>query len=188
MLQLRTERLLLVAATLELAQAELTNRSRFETLLGAHVPPHWPPPLNDEHSIRWTVERLKADPAASGWYAWYFLHREHEQKIAVGNGGFTGRPAPDGTVEVGYSIIPDYHRLGLAPEAVRGLVGWAFGHREVARVVAHTLPNLVPSIRVLEKCGFALVGPGQEQGTVRYALEREAHERAKGAAVRRRRD
>ena len=175
MLHLRSERLLLVAATAELAQADLAGPGRLGKLLQAHVPPSWPPPLNDEHSQRWTLEQLRAHPDDAGWFAWYFLHREHGEVRAVGVGGFRGAPSPDGTVEVGYSIVPESHRLGFAPEAVRALVDWAFGHAAVKRVIAHTLPALLPSVRVLEKCGFVLEGPGEEEGTIRFALARAQH-------------
>jgi len=173
---LRTERLHLVAVTLELAHAELVGPMHLETALGAHVPPSWPPPLNDEHSLRWTIATLEEHPAAVGWCAWYFLHREHGGLRLIGQGGFQGLPEPDGTVEVGYSIVPECHRFGFAPEAVRALVDWAFTHPVVTRVRAHTYPHLRPSIRVLEKCGFHSTGPGQEEGTVRYVLERGAQQ------------
>jgi RimJ/RimL family protein N-acetyltransferase len=176
MLHLRTERLQLVAVTLELARAELAGPRRLEKLLGAHVPPSWPPPLNDVNSLRWTIDQLAAHPEAVGWYAWYFLHRvsssrEHGELRAVGLGGFRGKPK-DGVVEIGYSIVPEAHRFGFAPEAVRALVAWAFGHREVARVTAQTLPQLRPSIRVLEKCGFTSIGAGWDEGAIAFALER----------------
>lgn len=174
MLHLRTERLQLVAVTLELARTELADPRRLEKLLHAHVPPSWPPPLNDGNTLGWTVARLTESPEAVGWYAWYFLHREHAELRLIGMGGFTGRPTADGTVEVGYSIVPECHRFGFAPEAVRALTAWAFAHPEVTRVVAHTLPRLVPSIRVLEKCGFAAAGAGAEAGTLRFVLERGA--------------
>jgi len=184
MLQLRTERLLLVAATIELVQAELVGTARLAKLLNAHVSPLWPPPLNDEQTLRWTLDYLKANPDGAGWVMWYFLHREHGRLEAVGKGGLCGKPAADGTVEVGYSILPSHHRLGFAPEAVTALVDWAFSHREVTRVLAHTLPALVPSIRVLEKCGFQRIGPGEEEGTIRFELQREANERASAARRR----
>jgi RimJ/RimL family protein N-acetyltransferase len=172
MLHLRTERLQLVAVTLELARAERAGPMHLEKLLHAHVPPSWPPPLNDEKSLSWTIDFLTRNANGVGWGPWYFLHREHGALRLVGVGGFCGLPAPDGAVEIGYSIVPECHRLGLAPEAVRALVAWAFTHSEVERVIAHTLPALVPSIRVLEKCGFAPAGAGGEAGTVRYELVR----------------
>ena len=184
MLHLRTERLQLVAVTLELAQAERAGPQRLAKLLHAHVPPSWPPPLNDERTLRWTIEFLTRHPEGVGWGPWYFLHREHAELRLVGQGGFTGLPAEDGTVEIGYSIVPECHRLGLAPEAVRALVAWAFGHPPITRVVAPTLPSLVPSIRVLEKCGFAADGAGTGPGTVRYTLTRAAAPRSPGTHAR----
>lgn len=75
-------------------------------------------------------------------------------------------------VEVGYSIMPDYQRLGFASEATAALIGWAFSHPEVQLVTAETLPTLVDSIRVLEKNGFHLLGEGSEKGVVRYGRKR----------------
>src|SRR5262245_19789486 len=171
MIHLRTERLQLVPVTLELARAELASPRRLEKLLGAHVPPSWPPPLNDESSLRWTIDQLTAHPDAVGWFAWYFLHKEHGELRAVGLGGFRGKPK-DGMVEIGYSIVPEAHRFGFAPEAVRALIAWAFTHREVTRITAQTLPQLRPSIRVLEKCGFTSIGAGWDEGAIAFALER----------------
>ena len=42
----------------------------------------------------------------------------------------------------------------MTTEAATGLVCWADAHPEVRMVVAHTLPELTASIRVLEKNGF----------------------------------
>ncbi len=90
----------------------------------------------------------------------------------MGCGGFKGKPTDDGTVEIGYSILEAHQRQGLAPEAVQELVRWAFSHEEVRRIGAHTLPELRPSIRVLEKCGFAFVGEGSENGAIWFELLR----------------
>jgi len=85
----------------------------------------------------------------------YFLlpGRAEERPRAVGVGGFKGKPSWEGTAEIGYSVMPDYQRLGFALEAVAGLVGWAFPTRR-GLVTAETLPALEVSIRVLENNGF----------------------------------
>ena len=64
---------------------------------------------------------------------------------------------------------------------MRALIGWAFAHQEVKKIIAHTLPGLAPSIRVMEKCGFVFAGDGNiEDGmqTIRYQLTPEAFQRA----------
>ena len=55
-LTIHSPRLVLVAATVDLAKAERDGGERFATLLGAAVPADWPPPLNDEHSMNWMIE------------------------------------------------------------------------------------------------------------------------------------
>ncbi|HEX4047037.1 MAG TPA: GNAT family N-acetyltransferase [Elusimicrobiota bacterium] len=167
---LDTSRLKLIPATLELADADLHNRMEFSHQLGARVLDSWPPPLNDESSMRWTIDYLRRDPGAAGWAAWYWVAKKHKP-VAVGIGGFKGVPA-SGAVEVGYSLLPEFQRKGYASEAVAALLDWAFAHSEVDRVLARTLPGLAPSIRLLERAGFANVGPGSEPGVLGFELTR----------------
>ena len=177
-LRLQTERLLLVAGDLELALAESGDRKKFSELLDADIPANWPPPLNDEQSHQWVINFFKANPGAVGWSLWYFLlDRPGERRLAIGNGGLKGLPSPDGTAEVGYSTIPEFQRQGYAPEATEALIAWTFGHPQITRVIAHTLPELQASIRVMEKNGFTFTGAGLEPGTIGYELKRENWQR-----------
>jgi ribosomal-protein-alanine N-acetyltransferase len=170
---LRTRRLLLKSATPEIAAADLRDQSEFARLLDAVVPSDWPPPLNDDNSKTFTLNYLENNPDAVGWSTWYFLLSgiSGERTQAIGIGGFKGKPA-QGMVEIGYSVMPDRQRSGLASEAVAALVEWAFSQIEVELVTAETLPALVPSVRVLEKNGFHFLGEGSEPGVVRYGRHR----------------
>lgn len=177
-LKLTTDRLELIAGTPELAYAEINDRSQFAALLDALVPNEWPPPLNDIESMRWFERYLIEHPDGVGWVAWYFILRGSEQgdRVAIGNGGFKGKPTPDGTVEVGYSVLEEFQRFGYATEAIRSLVAWAFEHQDVNRVIAETYPILTASIRVMEKNGLVFIGEGSEEGVIRYAVSREEFE------------
>jgi RimJ/RimL family protein N-acetyltransferase len=170
----RTARLELLAATPETARAEQVDRQALFRLLEAEPPAFWPPPLNDSASLGWAQRFLEASPAHAGWATWYFaLPRSGAGgRVLVGNGGFKGTPAADGTVEIGYSLLPAHHRQGLGTEAAGGLVQWAFSHPEVTRVIAETYPYLLPSIRVLEKNGFTLIGAGSEPDVIRFEKRR----------------
>ena len=172
-LELTTARLTLVPVTLETIDAEIDDRDRLADLLGADVPADWPPPLNDRNTMRWTRKNLIANPESGGWGTWYFmLRRERQTPLLIGNGGFKGRFVAPGTCEVGYSVMESHHRRGYASEAVAALVEWAFSHPEIDRVVAHTLPELTPSIRVLEKNGFVRVDEVLEEGAIMFELKR----------------
>jgi ribosomal-protein-alanine N-acetyltransferase len=171
-LELTTSRLTLIPVTLELIEAEIGDRARLSQLLGAEVPADWPPPLNDENTMRWTRDHLAADPDNRGWGTWYFLLRRAGAKpVLIGNGGFKGKFVAPGACEVGYSVMENHQRNGYATEVVRALVAWAFSHPEIERVVAHTLPDLIPSIRVLEKNGFIAAEP-LEPEAIMFELRR----------------
>jgi ribosomal-protein-alanine N-acetyltransferase len=168
-----TTRLELIAATAETMSLELHDVEQFATALSVPVPSSWPPPLNDEGSQRWYLEMLQRHASAVGWALWYLIRREPTREL-IGVAGFKGRPA-DRSCEIGYSVLPSFHGRGYATEASRELIRWAFSHGDVDRVTSETLPDLIDSIRVMEKCGMWFIGDGnpeEGQRTVRYAVDR----------------
>ena len=59
--------------------------------------------------------------------------------------------------EVGWSIDPAWWGRGIATEAGRASIDWAFGELGFARVVSITTEGNVASRRVMEKLGFRLL-------------------------------
>jgi RimJ/RimL family protein N-acetyltransferase len=94
---------------------------------------------------------------ASGWWLHYILMSNAHPGTLVGTVSYKGPPV-NGIVEIGYSVVPSWQRRGVATEASRALIEAAWS-RGAEVVVAHTLPDLKPSIRVLEKLGFAPRSP-----------------------------
>jgi RimJ/RimL family protein N-acetyltransferase len=120
--------------------------------------------------MRYTLAQLRRSPG-QGWSLWYLASRGEPREL-VGMCSFKGRPDEEGSVEISYAILPSHQRRGLATDAVRELVGWAFSHHNVSEVSAETFPHLVKSVRVLEKNGFRREGKGSETGVVRYVVRR----------------
>ena len=58
--------------------------------------------------------------------------------------------------EVGWAFDPEWWGRGLATEAGRVCVGWAFGDLGYARLVSITMEDNRASRRVMEKLGFEL--------------------------------
>lgn len=162
-----TQRLRLVAATVELAQSD---RATFSQLLAASLPDDYPPAIVADFLLAQT-QQLATDPSLAGWLAWYWIC-QNPQPALIGVGGFGGKPQIDGGVDLGYVVFDQYQNQGYATEAVRGLLSWVFSHLEVLRVQAQIYPHLKASIRVLEKNGFQLMGEGDERGTLRYELSK----------------
>lgn len=166
---LDSRRLTLIAANHALVASDLAGREALANALEACVPDNWPPELYDRPAMEYSLGLLR-DPAVQGWSFWYLVVKKSNE--LAGLCGFKGRPDTGGSVEIGYSMLSQFRGHGLATEAAMRLIGWAFTHREVRQVSAETFPHMKSSIRVLEKNGMILQGPGSEQGVIRYAVER----------------
>ena len=171
-LRLRTARLEMIAATLPLVQAEIAGPAHLGELLSAEVET-WPPPLNDEKSLRWTFQKLQENPEMSGFFTWYVVLIQEGKRRLVGLAGITGPPNQHGRIEVGYSVVEKFQKRGIGTEASRALVQWAFEQPAVQMVTAQTFPELGPSIKVMERCGMSFLGAGSEPGTICYGITRK---------------
>lgn len=181
-----TERLELVPGTPEIFSARVDDRDALARFLGgARVPAEWPPELYDQDAVDWTARYFAEHPDAAGWALWFVVLRASEAesgaRTAVGCCGFKGRPAADGTCEIGYGVLAQFRRKGYASEAARALIDWAFSHPEVTRVVAETYPELAASTSVMEKNGLRFAGDGSEPRVIRYELTREDWRRLRAA-------
>lgn len=78
--------------------------------------------------------------------------------VAVGGIGFFGPPDADGSVEIGYGLVPAARGQGLATAAVEEVAKIAAAHG-VTVLRAATDPDNLPSSRVLERAGFRELPP-----------------------------
>lgn len=174
-----SQRIRLVAFNRALAEAQLTDRPAFFAALGVEPEPSWPPELMEAPAMQWTRDELTAHPGDVGWYSWAFVSPMMNRLIGVG--GFKGAPDARGQVEIGYSMLVSYREQGLATEAVNALLGWAYGHGNVKRVIAHTRSDRNPSQRVLEKAGFSQVSTFHDPDEG-FEVIAWSHDRAEAAA------
>jgi len=190
--KLTTGRLELIAGTGELFRVRVDDREFLSRQLGARVPESWPPPLFDQDAMDWMAKYLEEHEGADEW-GFYFVILPARggsgddgdgegEPTAIGGVGFKGIPADDGTVEIGYSMLPEFQGAGYATEAAGALVQKAFSQPQVARVIAETYPELLPSIRVLEKNNFRFDGDGSEERVIRFALTRGEYEAMQGGS------
>jgi ribosomal-protein-alanine N-acetyltransferase len=134
--------------------------------------PEWP--LEGiEDALALFAAQLRRDPALAGWLSWYWILDDPAtgRRTLIGSGGFTSPPV-DGTVAIGYSLLPAYRGKGYATEAVRALTDWAFSHPTVLKIIAETLQDNRPSIRVLERAGFHRARKASEPGHLRFIIKR----------------
>lgn len=165
-----TPRLRLVAITPSLLRVE---GSALAIAVGAVIPALWPPEHWEPHVYDFLEELYARAPYAVAWTR-YVVTRTEPATLIGTLGGF---PRTDVEAEVGYGILPPWQRQGLATEGLLALMEEIRRRDEVQTFTAQTYPHLAASVRVLEKCGFALAGPGDEEGTVRYRRNRCLQER-----------
>lgn len=165
---LTTARMRLVPRTADLTRAESADRPAFADLLDATVPANWPPDLLAD-ALPWFLQQLQAAADLVGWLDWYGLVRGigDQPDVLVASRGFLGSPQ-DGTVEVGYSVLPQFQRQGLATEMVAGLVEWAIAQAGVHHVVAEVHADNIPSLRLLRRLGFVAIGAGRDPEHLRF--------------------
>ena len=76
----------------------------------------------------------------------------------VGTIGFHTISPVNRTAEIAYDIHPAYWRRGIGFACCTTVADWGLRKRGYVRVQATTMETNVPSIRLLEKCGFLLEG------------------------------
>jgi RimJ/RimL family protein N-acetyltransferase len=182
--EIRTPRLRLVRASPEMLHAELESVNALARALAMDVAAGWPPEFYDADAVRWTLRWMAAHPDQLQWSFYYLVEHPAEGERGdrlIGAGGYKGGPDESGAVEIGYAVVAERRRRGFAREAVDGLLALAFAERAVARVIAHTLVELAPSIAVLRSAGFRFVGEGHdpiEPSAVQYEITRDEYDRS----------
>jgi ribosomal-protein-alanine N-acetyltransferase len=107
------------------------------------------------------LELCIANPELRQWYAAWFIELPKGERI--GDLCFKGLSS-NGTVEIGYGLLPEHWGKGYATEAVKAMVEWASKQPGVKDIEAETEENNIPSQRVLQKTGFVPLEKNGEEG------------------------
>jgi RimJ/RimL family protein N-acetyltransferase len=115
---------------------------------------HFPSLLTREESDA-MAERIESAIADRGWGLWAL-----EIPGVTQFAGFVGLNEPTWTahftpcVEVGWRLAASVHGAGYATEAARAAVTYGFEKLFLTEIVALTIPDNLPSRRVMEKLGM----------------------------------
>jgi [ribosomal protein S5]-alanine N-acetyltransferase len=110
-------------------------------------------------------------------YGFWMFHSKKDGQF-VGRGGlrniFVGG---HDEVEVGYALMPEFWRQGLATEMAQASVQIGFTELELPELVSFTMPTNIASRRVMEKTGFVFVRDivFKDLPHVLYRLKRGQH-------------
>ncbi|MEZ5323442.1 MAG: GNAT family N-acetyltransferase [Verrucomicrobiales bacterium] len=112
-----------------------------------------------EHVHRLVGRTLAVQPVSVDKLEWcgYFVV-DQETREVVGSCAFKAPPTNEGAVEIAYFTYPGVEGQGYATAMATKLITMASDAAEVQQVIAHTLPEVNASTRVLEKAGMTFVG------------------------------
>ena len=105
-------------------------------------------------TVRWAIESAEE----KGVGMWSLFLREGDGGL-IGFCGFRALPDLD-DIELLYSLYPAYWGRGLATEASRAALDFAFRELRVSRVYAGADPPNAESFKVMERLGMRLVPDG----------------------------
>ena len=163
-----TARLVLIAITAETLASEQAGDGRLAELIGCEVGASWPPVDWEPHVFLLLLAQMERHPETIGWNRYVALRNADGTRSLIGVAGAFWREERPAECEVGYTILAPHEGKGLATEATLALIDLVRRDARIESLIAHTFPALVGSVRVMEKCGFAFEGDGEEAGTVRY--------------------
>ncbi len=106
--------------------------------------------LDDAHAF------LRNGPMKAYVEHGYGMYRVEEKAsgASIGNCGLVRREGLDGP-DLGYAFLSGFHGRGYALEAARAMVGHAWTVFGIRHLLAIVEPGNAPSIRLLQKLGFA---------------------------------
>ncbi|HNB27609.1 MAG TPA: GNAT family N-acetyltransferase [Alphaproteobacteria bacterium] len=159
--RIATPRLVLVALPVAALRAAAEGRlDEAGRIAGCDLRPF---PAEEREIAEIRCRDLEQDP---GYFPWSLRAICLKPDLRfVGHFNFHTKPDPDylrdlapGAVELGYYILPEFRRRGLAEEAARGMMDWAARSFGVRRFVVSVGPDNAASVAVAAKLGFSRIG------------------------------
>ncbi len=151
---LTTERLVLLPLTPDQLRNWIHDLKKLENELDCHYQAE---PMKD-----FFLDILKSqsaitdqDPDHYLFHSFWFLIRKKDRTV-IGSADFKDLPDPNGQVEIGYGLGPDFEHQGYMTEAVQAMTEWALNQPGIQAVIAETYKDGFASQRVLQRCGFQL--------------------------------
>ena len=157
--RLAGERIMVTPLPAVAAAALPGDRPAASRLIGATLPEDWP----QVDLLDVLPMQAATTPENEAFGVWLMI--EHDTNTVVGDIGFMG-PPDDGSVEIGFSVIPDRRRRGYASDAAERLVVWAFRQPGISVVVARSDADNIASARTLAATGFVRVD--EANGTIHW--------------------
>lgn len=160
---LETPRLQLRALCMEDAPEILLLRS--DPIVLRYIPIT---PARNLQDARDYMEMINTGIAENEWIMWGICKKESE--ALIGTICFWNIAQERSSGEIGYVLLPEFHRQGIMSEAVEKALSYGFEKIDFRTIEAVLTPKNSNSTGLLEKFNFHLDPQFEEEGEVRYQL------------------
>ena len=109
--------------------------------------------IEDVHDLVNMIDGMMAKEMAVHWA----ITLKSTGKL-IGTVGFWQMSKPSRRSEIGYMLIPEYHRQGIMQEALNFVLDYGFDVIRLHSIEARTSPDNEPSMKLLERNDFVKEG------------------------------
>lgn len=150
---LETERCILRELTLEDANAlfALASSPQVSAYSSMFLTVH----VSVDETYNFALERL--DKYKQGIVIPWVIIEKSTQRVIGFTQLFDYRP-DHRRADIAYSLVPEYWGRGIGTEIAKAVISYSFTHLQLLRLQAVCDPCNMPSIRIIEKCGFHYEG------------------------------
>ncbi|UYQ92655.1 GNAT family N-acetyltransferase [Chitinophaga horti] len=165
---LETERLRLIPLSHKLLLLWQQDRAAMELQLGLNpsamvIDAEYQFEMTDALVNFW-LPKTAEFPDKYEWYTNWEIVFKAENKSIGGIG--VGYPNEDGVSETGFMLDASYQGRGLALEALKAMLGWAFRNGELKTILARTYTHNEACRKLVQNAGFVQVK--EEEGLLHY--------------------
>ncbi|QNK64566.1 GNAT family N-acetyltransferase [Pedobacter sp. PAMC26386] len=120
----------------------------------------------------------KIEGLIGGGKSLYWAISNKEEDALIGTICFWNFDVKDNSIEIGYEVLPAFHRKGIASEAIVALISFGFQNMMVTTITAFPSIDNAASVSLLEKLGFKLASDTylntheNEEGMLTYILSK----------------
>lgn len=101
------------------------------------------------------IEVVKQNRDNYIWHTFWLFKLKSENKF-IGSACFKNISYKDAQAEIGYGINTEFENQGYTTEAVDAMCKWALSKANIAKIIAETEIDNIPSQRVLKKCNMRI--------------------------------
>jgi ribosomal-protein-alanine N-acetyltransferase len=114
--------------------------------------------IDDASTWLWRirVDQIRGDTASADWVARAAV--DDQSGLVIGHAGYHGPPDEAGMVEVGYSVDPQFRRLGHGRQMLAELLRRARAEPQVRIVRASISPDNAASLAIVSSFAFTPAG------------------------------